>query len=134
MSEFAGFDGLIVGAPTWNTGSDEMRSMTDWDTKLDAIRELKLEGKQVAVFGLGDSCGYGDYFCDAIEELHDAFAATGAEMIGYVSPDGYDFTESRSVRDGKFLGLPLDSTNEDNLTEGRVKTWTKQLVSEGMNA
>jgi len=134
VSEFAGFDGLIVGAPTWNTGSDEMRSMTDWDTKLDAIRELKLEGKQVAVFGLGDSCGYGDYFCDAIEELHDAFAATGAKMIGYVSPDGYDFTESRSVRDGKFLGLPLDSTNEDNLTEGRVKTWTKQLVSEGMNA
>lgn len=128
------FDGLIVGAPTWNTGSDEMRSMTDWDDKLDSIRELSLKGKPVAVFGLGDSCGYGDYFCDAIEELHDAFESAGGKMIGYVSPEGYDFTDSKSVRDGKFLGLPLDATNEDDLTEDRVKAWTKQLASEGMIA
>ena len=125
------FDGLIVGAPTWNTGSDEMRSMTDWDDKLDSIRELSLKGKPVAVFGLGDSCGYGDYFCDAIEELHDAFESAGGKMIGYVSPEGYDFTDSKSVRDGRFLGLPLDATNEDDLTEDRVKAWTKQLASEG---
>ena len=41
------FDGLIVGAPTWNTGSDEMRSMTDWDDKFDSIRELSLKGNQL---------------------------------------------------------------------------------------
>ena len=128
------FDGLIVGAPTWNTGSDEMRSMTDWDDKFDSIRELSLKGKPVAVFGLGDSCGYGDYFCDAIEELHDAFESAGGKMIGYVSPEGYDYTDSKSVRDGRFLGLPLDATNEDDLTEDRVKAWKKQLASEGMIA
>ena len=55
-------------------------------------------------------------------------------MIGYVSPEGYDYTDSESVRDGRFLGLPLDATNEDDLTEDRVKAWTKQLASEGMIA
>ena len=111
-----------------------MRSMTDWDNKLDDIRELNLDGKPVAVFGLGDSCGYGEYFCDAIEELHDAFAAAGANMIGYVSPEGYNFTDSKAVRAGKFLGLPLDATNEYDFTESRVKKWTEQLVMEGMKS
>ncbi len=31
---------------------------------------LNLEGKPVAVYGLGDSVGYGDYFCDAMEEIY----------------------------------------------------------------
>ena len=35
---------------------------------------------------------------------------------------------------GKFLGLPLDANNEDDLTEERVKAWTAQLVAEGMKA
>ena len=31
---------------------------------------LNLKGKPVAVYGLGDSVSYGDYFCDAMEEVH----------------------------------------------------------------
>ena len=132
MDELKGYDGLIVGAPTWQTGADTDRSGTDWDARLDDIRALNLGGKPVAIFGLGDSAAYGDNFCDAIEELHDAFVKGGAKMVGYVPSGEYDFEESKSVRDGKFLGLPLDADNEDNLTEGRVGRWTKQLVSEGM--
>jgi flavodoxin I len=55
-------------------------------------------------------------------------------MIGYVPADGYDYTDSKSIRDGKFLGLPLDANNEDDMTEERVKQWTQQLVDEGMKA
>lgn len=82
----------------------------------------------------GDSAGYGHNFVDAIEEIHDVFAAAGAKMIGYVPTDGYDYTDSKSIRDGKFLGLPLDANNEDDMTEERVKQWTQQLVDEGMKA
>ena len=32
------YDGLIVGAPTWNTGADTERSGTGWDSLLDDIR------------------------------------------------------------------------------------------------
>merc|ERR1719313_455293 len=130
--DLAGFDGLIVGAPTWNTGADEQRSGTGWDDYLEEIRGMDLGGKPVAVFGVGDSAGYGDNFCDAIEELHSTFEAAGAKMLGYVSADGYQHSESKSVTDGKFLGLPNDQDNEDDMTEGRVKAWVAQLKTEGM--
>jgi flavodoxin I len=131
-SDLTGYDGLIVGAPTWHTGADEQRSGTAWDEYLDEVKALDLCGKPVAVFGVGDSAGYGDNFCDAIEELHATFSAAGAKMLGYVDASGYEHTDSKSVTDGKFLGLPLDEDNEDDKTEGRVNDWIKQLQSEGM--
>jgi flavodoxin I len=130
--DLAGFDGLIVGAPTWHTGADEQRSGTTWDDYLDEIRALSLADKPVAVFGTGDSAGYGDNFCDAIEELHSTFAAAGAKMVGYVDASGYQHTDSKSAPDGKFLGLPLDQDNEDDMTADRVKAWVAQIKSEGM--
>jgi len=130
--DLSGFDGLIVGAPTWNTGADEQRSGTAWDEYLEEIRGMDLGGKPVAVFGVGDSVGYGDNFCDAIEELHSTFAAAGAKMVGYVSSEGYQHGESKSDQDGKFLGLPLDQDNEDDMTEARVKSWVSQIKGEGM--
>mmetsp|Transcript_36141 Transcript_36141/g.78848 ORF Transcript_36141/g.78848 Transcript_36141/m.78848 type:complete len:251 (-) Transcript_36141:132-884(-) len=130
--DLSGYDGLIVGCPTWNTGADEYRSGTSWDDVIDEIKELDLGGKPVAVFGCGDSQGYGDNFCDGIEELHETFNAAGAKMMGYVDASGYQHSESKSVRDGKFLGLPLDQDNEDDQTDGRVSEWVGQLKSEGM--
>jgi len=126
------YDGLIVGCPTWNTGADEYRSGTAWDDIIDDIKGLSMNGKPVAVFGCGDAQGYGDNFCDGIEELHETFSAAGAKMIGYVDASGYQHAESKSVKDGKFLGLPLDEDNEDDQTDDRVSSWIAQLKSEGM--
>merc|ERR1712241_115626 len=130
--DLTGFDGLIVGCPTWNTGADENRSGTAWDDLLDEIKDIDLAGKPVAVFGCGDSQGYGDNFCDGIEEMHETFKAAGAKMVGYVSAGDYQHTESKSVRGDKFLGLPLDEDNENDLTDGRVEAWVAQIKSEGM--
>jgi len=130
--DLSGFDGLIVGCPTWNTGADEYRSGTSWDDIIDEIKELSLDGKPVAVFGCGDSEGYGDNFCDGIEELHETFKAAGAKMIGYVDASGYNHEESKSVSGGKFLGLPCDEDNESDQTDDRVSAWVDQLKSEGM--
>merc|ERR1712083_1082889 len=125
--DLAEYDGLIVGCPTWNTGADEYRSGTSWDDLLD-----DLKGEPVAVFGCGDSQGYGDNFCDGIEELHETFAAAGAKMVGYVDAGGYQHEESKSVKGDKFLGLPCDQDNEDDQTEDRVGAWIEQIKSEGM--
>jgi flavodoxin I len=130
--DLAGYDGLIIGAPTWNTGADEYRTGTTMDDYLDEIRGLAMSGKPVAVFGCGDSQGYGDNFCDAIEEMHGAFKEAGAKMVGYVDSSAYQHEESKSDVDGKFLGLPLDQDNEDDMTEERVDAWVSQLKSEGM--
>merc|ERR1719405_256986 len=132
-ADLAGFDGIIAGVPTWNTGADEQRSGTAWDDYLEEIRGLDMGGKPVAIFGMGDQAGYGDNYCDGIEELHATFEAAGAKMIGYVDASPYDmFSESKSVKDGKFLGLPLDNDNEPDMSEARIKSWVEQLKSEGM--
>ncbi len=56
---------------------------------------LDLKGKPVAVFGLGDSIGYGEYFCDAMEELYSSFKASGAKMVGHWPADGYQHEDSK---------------------------------------
>ena len=109
-----------------------MRSGTTWDNILEEVRSENLLGKKVAVFGCGDSISYGDYFCDAIEEIHSAFAKSGAMMVSKVDTSGYDFIHSKSVQDGYFLGLALDQVNEEHLTEERVRAWCSQLIKEGV--
>jgi len=37
VSTLVDFDGLVVGAPTWNTGADSERSGTGWDDVLNDI-------------------------------------------------------------------------------------------------
>merc|ERR1712173_102218 len=130
--DLADFDGLLVGCPTWNTGADEYRSGTAWDDLLDDIKGVDLSGKPVAIFGCGDSQGYGDNFCDGIEELHETFAAAGAKMVGYVDSSGYQHSESKSEKNGKFLGLPLDEDNESDMSPDRISAWVKQIKGEGM--
>lgn len=132
VSDLTEYDSLIVGAPTWNTGADEGRSGTAWDEVLEEIADLDLSGKKVAVFGCGDSSSYGDYFCDAIEEVYSTMKGAGATMVGAVDPSGYDFAESKSIIDGKFCGLPLDEDNESDMTEDRVAAWCTQIAGEGV--
>ncbi|KAK9814564.1 hypothetical protein WJX72_007895 [[Myrmecia] bisecta] len=135
LSSLEEYDGLVVGAPTWNTGADEARSGTAWDDVLANIAGLNLKGKPVAVYGLGDAIGYGDYFCDAMEEVYRNFEEAGAKMIGHWPADDYEHSDSKALlSDGTFCGLPLDQDNEDDKTEGRIKAWAAQLKKEGIAA
>tara|TARA_B100001121_G_C18406957_1_gene488234 strand:+ start:24 stop:548 length:525 start_codon:yes stop_codon:yes gene_type:complete len=130
LSEFEGLDGIICGIPTWNTGADEERSGTAWDSILEDIGELSLSGKKVAIFGLGDSSTYTENYCDAMEELHSYFQKAGADMVGYVDKSAYTFEESKSIIGESFCGLPLDEDSESDLTDSRLETWATQLKGE----
>ena len=131
---FAGYDGLIVGAPTWHTGADDCRSGTGWDEFLyDTLPSLDLKGKKVGIFGLGDSASYGDNFCDAAGELFDCLTGQGASVVGMVGTGDYDFADSKAIRDGKFCGLLCDEDNEYDKSEGRVNDWVAQLKKEGLS-
>ena len=131
-AEIKGFDSLIVGAPTWHTGADTQRSGTSWDDFLyDTLPGIDLEGKNVAVFGVGDQGSYSDNFCDAAGELYDLFEAKGCKMFGLTSTDGYEHEESKAERDGKFVGLMCDEDNQYDESEERAKKWVEQLKTEG---
>ena len=95
------------------------------------MENLNIEGKKVAVFGLGDSVSYSENYADASGELHDVFESLGCKMFGHTSTDGYLHEESKAIRGDRFCGLLLDAVNQEELTEERVKNWVAALVSEG---
>jgi flavodoxin I len=131
--EVTGHDGIIVGAPTWHTGADSERSGTSWDEWLyNTLPNMDFSGKKVAIFGVGDSSGYGDNYCDAAGELYDCFTEKGAKVFGMTPSDtGFDYSESKSVRDDKFVGVVFDEDNYADDSESRANAWVEQLKSEG---
>ena len=71
-------------------------------------------------------------FCDAMDELATCFSKQGAEIIGSVPVGDYEYEESKSVANGKFIGLAWDEDNESDKSEDRVKAWISQIKGEGM--
>ena len=126
LSEFDNYQYIIVGCPTWNIG--EMQS--DWEGLYDELDNVDFSGKKVAYFGPGDQVGYAENFQDAMGMLEEKISEQGATTVGHWSTEGYDFEESKAVKNGKFVGLALDEDNQSELTEERVKTWVSQLKSE----
>ena len=120
------YDYLIIGCPTWNIG----QLQDDWDNHFLELDSLHLVGKQIAIFGLGDQYGYPESFCDAIGILGRKFIAQGAELVGYTSTNGYEFSYSAGVEDDRFMGLALDDENDSEATPDRISEWIWQLVDE----
>ncbi|WP_008319158.1 flavodoxin FldA [Leptolyngbya sp. PCC 6406] len=123
VQQLAEYDYLLIGCPTWNIGDLQ----SDWEGVFDDLDEVGFEGKTVAYFGTGDQVGYADNFMDAIGLLEEKISSLGAKTIGYWPLTGYDFNESRAVRDGKFCGLALDEDNEPEKTSERIQTWVAQV-------
>ncbi len=126
--EFDGYQRIILGIPTWDFGQIQ----SDWEEFWDEIAELPLAGKTVALFGLGDQFGYGDYFLDAMGMLHDVVQAAGAKMIGYWPVEGYEYEASKAeTADGQqFVGLALDEDQQEKLTAERLNRWCAQIGEE----
>jgi flavodoxin I len=125
-SDFEGYECLIIGCPTWNVG--ELQS--DWEGFYDELDAIAFDGKKVAYFGAGDQVGYADNFQDAMGILEEKISSLGATTVGYWSVDGYDFSDSKAIRDGKFVGLAIDEDNQSDLTNSRIQTWVAQLKRE----
>jgi flavodoxin I len=119
-------ENIIIGCPTWNVG--ELQAA--WDIFYEELDNLDFTGKKVAYFGLGDQVNYADSFQDAIGILEEKISERGGTTVGYWSTVGYEFNESKGVRDGKFVGLALDEDNQSDLTDERIKTWVAQLKPE----
>jgi len=120
------FDYLILGVSTWNVG----QLQKDWEAVYAELDELELNGKQVALFGLGDQVGYPDNFLDALFFVADKARERGAHLVGDWPVAGYSFTQSWAVEEGRFLGLALDEDNQPDLTQARVTAWVEQLLGE----
>ncbi len=127
-ADFESCDLLILGSSSWCDEQDRLQD--DWNDAFECLREANLKGRKVALFGIGDQIGYPDAFVDAIRVLHDVAKAAGAEIIGKWPDEDYDYRSSAAIEGDFFLGLPLDVTNQPQLTEPRLKEWVAQVRRE----
>lgn len=124
--EIAAYSHLILGVSTWGAGDLQ----DDWQASLGKFDGIDLNGKKVAIFGLGDQFGYTDTFVDGIGDIAEKVRSRGAQIVGKVSTDGYDFEASRAVEDDEFLGLPIDVENQNDKTSERIGAWVEGLKAE----
>jgi len=128
ISDLDRFENIIfgistIGKETWDADS----SQEDWDVFFPNLDKVDFSNKKVALFGLGNSVSYAQYFVDAIGTLGEKLMEQNANIIGQVSPEGYSFDESKGLIGGKFIGLPIDEDFEDDMTNERVKTWVGEI-------
>ncbi|QHM72298.1 flavodoxin FldB [Mixta intestinalis] len=122
------YDMLILGIPTWDFG--ELQE--DWEAIWQELPELNLRGKVVALYGMGDQLGYGEWFLDALGMLHELLAPMGVQFVGYWPIEGYEFTSPKPLTaDGKqFVGLALDDVNQFDVSDERIAQWCEQILTE----
>jgi flavodoxin I len=123
--EFAEYDKIILGISTWDFGQIQ----SDWEEFWGDIEQVAFAGKTVALFGLGDQFGYGDFFLDAMGMLHDVVVGNGADIVGHWPTEGYDFDASKAQIPGEslFVGLALDEDQQSELTKRRLDEWCAQV-------
>ncbi|MCW8334535.1 flavodoxin FldB [Vibrio sp. SCSIO 43135] len=128
LSLVSDYDLLIFGISTWDFGEIQ----EDWSAIWDQIAGVSLNGKCVALFGLGDQEGYGEWYLDAMGMLHDEIVAIGAQVIGYWPNQGYEFEASKALTEDKshFVGLALDEDSQYELSDERIASWVEQILVE----
>lgn len=119
--ELKGFKNLILATPTYGSGDIQ----GDWEDFLSSLKEEDFDGKVVALVGLGDQDTYSDTFCNGLYEIYKLLK--NAKIIGQTSTKGYEYEDSDSVVDGKFVGLILDEDNQEDLTEQRIQEWCEEI-------
>jgi flavodoxin I len=126
--EFADYPLIILGIPTWDFGQIQ----SDWEEFWEDVSAIDFDDKTVALFGLGDQFGYGDYFLDAMGMLYDVLVAQGATVVGFWPTEGYDFDASKALSsDGKhFVGLAIDEDQQEEQTASRLNQWCQQVAGE----
>ncbi|WP_119395246.1 flavodoxin [Salinibius halmophilus] len=118
----------IFGIPTWDFGGIQ----ADWEGFEPVLQEIDWQHHHVALYGLGDQFGYGDYFIDAVGWLHEILQPRGANIVGYWPTEGYEFDGSRALSADKkhFYGLAIDEDQQFELTDQRLDEWVEQLKHE----
>lgn len=124
--DFAPYEYLILGMPTWYDG--ELQA--DWEDFIPEMEQVDFSGKKVAFYGLGDQYGYAAYFCDALGLFAEIVEKRNGTLAGFTSTEGYEYDFSKAQRGDQFVGLCIDVDNQDELTNDRLDTWVTQVLSE----
>jgi len=124
------YDKIIFGNSSIYNGSNLAVVDKNWKSFLNELQKIDLTGKKVAIFGLGNHLTYPAHFVDSIGYLANFLEERNAKIYGKVVDEGYEYRDSKALRDGFFMGLPLDEETESDKSEGRIDCWLEQLRKE----
>ena len=86
LADLLAYPALLLGTPTLGDGQlpglEAGGESESWAEFIRNLGDVSLQGKTVALFGLGDQRGYPDNFASGLRPLYDALRARGATMIG----------------------------------------------------
>lgn len=114
-----------LGKDAWNNDETD-----EWAAFMPDMQKLELDGRKVALVGLGNHVLYPNNFVDGLGDLADLIEKRNGILIGKTETDNYTFNMSRAIRDGVFTGLPLDEDNEPDKTEARIEKWLTFVLPE----
>ena len=128
LSKINDYDILILGISTWDYG--ELQE--DWGAIWDKLDSVNINNKIVALYGLGDQEGYGEWFIDAVGLLHEKILPQAPRFIGYWPTAGYQFRASKALTADKqhFVGLALDEDTQYEFSDQRIEQWCLQILQE----
>lgn len=126
VSAMINAESMIIGAPTWDFG--ELQE--DWLEEWDIFCSIDFSGKQVALFGVGDQLGYGEWFQDAMGRIAQQIEKSGGKLVAPWPNHDYRFDSSLAlINNGThFVGLALDEDSQSWATEERVQAWLGDLA------
>lgn len=70
-------DLVLYGSSTWGYGDLQ----DDFEPYFNTMDAALLGDKEVAVFGCGDSIGFGDVFCEAVNLISEKATSCGAKLV-----------------------------------------------------
>ena len=123
------FQNLIFVCSTLGRNTWEMEQKDAWSSFLPKMLRIRLGGRKVAIVGLGDHVSYPNNFVDGMGILGNTVEEIGGCLIGETETRDYIFNDSRALKEGKFIGLPLDEDYEADKTEGRIDKWAKRIAA-----
>ncbi len=123
LEQLYGYKNYIFCVSTWGNG--EMQD--DWELLAERFKMLSLAGCNAAILGLGDQKNYPDVFADGVRRMAELLRSLGMNLLGLTATEGYEFKHSKAIEGKHFLGCIIDEDNQHNLTEARLKVWSKAL-------
>ncbi len=128
--DFLNYRNLILVSSTSGKDAWNNKETDEWATFMPGLQKLHLDGRRVALVGLGNCALYPNNFADGLRNLAELVEEKGGILIGKTEPDDYTFTLSQALQDNLFVGLPLDEDNEADKTDARIEKWLSLVLPE----
>ena len=114
---------LILAVSTHGDGQIHAK----FDDKLDLLNSTDLNGKKVALVGVGNQERHPDDFCSGLAAFLPVLKKVN--LVGLWGAEGYKFNYSRAFINGKFLGLTIDFKG-DSAWQARADKWIETVKGE----